>query len=131
MRIAIVGYGKMGRMIERIAGERGHHIGLKLDEFNNAGFKGITAENFQGIDVAIDFSVPDAAVENIERIAALKVNQVIGTTGWLGRIDHVREVVEKTGFELIVPRSVPETPKPTKHELEILRKRIDVAGNLR
>lgn len=43
----------------------------------------------------------------------------------------VDEVVEKTGFELIVPRSVPETPKPTQHELEILRKRIDVAGNLR
>jgi 4-hydroxy-tetrahydrodipicolinate reductase len=101
MRIAIVGYGKMGRMIEGIAEARGHQIGLKLDEHNNAGFKGITAENFQGIDVAIDFSIPEAAVENIERIAALKVNQVIGTTGWLGRIDHVKEVVQNSGIGLV------------------------------
>ncbi len=101
MRIAIVGYGKMGKMIERIALERGHEIGLKLDEFNNAGFSGITEENFRGIDVAIDFSIPDAAVENIERIAALKVNQVIGTTGWLGQMDHVRSVVDRAGIGLV------------------------------
>ncbi|MCU1326070.1 MAG: dihydrodipicolinate reductase [Bryobacterales bacterium] len=101
MRIAIVGYGKMGRMIERIAEERGHQIGLKLDEHNNAGFKGITPENFLGIDVAIDFSIPEAAVENMERIAALKVNQVIGTTGWLGQIDHVRQLVDTSGIGLV------------------------------
>ncbi len=101
MRIAIVGYGKMGRMIERIAMDRGHEIGLKLDEFNNAGFAGITAENFRGIDVAIDFSIPDAAVENIERIAALKVNQVIGTTGWVDRMDHVCSVVDQAGIGLV------------------------------
>ncbi len=101
MRIAIVGYGKMGKMIERIAIDRGHEIGLKLDEFNNAGFAGITEENFRGIDVAIDFSIPDAAVENMERIAALKVNQVIGTTGWLGRMDHVRGVVDQAGIGLV------------------------------
>ena len=101
MRIAIVGYGKMGKMIERIAAERGHEIGLKLDEFNNAGFAGINEENFRGIDVAIDFSIPDAAVENIERIAALKVNQVIGTTGWLGRMEHVRSVVDQAGIGLV------------------------------
>ena len=101
MRIAIVGYGKMGRMIERIAIERGHEIALKLDEFNNAGFEGINEANFQGVDVAIDFSVPSAAVENIERIAALKVNQVIGTTGWLDRIDHIRDVVETSAIGLV------------------------------
>ena len=101
MRIAIVGYGKMGRMIERIAMDRGHEIGLKLDEFNNSGFAGITAENFRGIDVAIDFSMPDAAVENIERIAALKVNQVIGTTGWVDRMDHVCSVVDQAGIGLV------------------------------
>ncbi|NDJ10406.1 MAG: dihydrodipicolinate reductase [Acidobacteriia bacterium] len=101
MRIAIVGYGKMGRMIERIAMDRGHEIGLKLDEFNNSGFAGITAENFRGIDVAIDFSIPDAAVENIERIAALKVNQVIGTTGWVDRMDHVCSVVDQAGIGLV------------------------------
>ena len=101
MRIAIVGYGKMGRMIERVAVERGHEIALKLDEFNNADFEGITEANFKGVDVAIDFSIPDAAVGNIERIAALRVNQVIGTTGWLGQMDHVRDVVERSGVGLV------------------------------
>ena len=101
MKLALIGYGKMGRMIERIAMDRGHEIGLKLDEFNNSGFAGITAENFRGIDVAIDFSIPDAAVENIERIAALKVNQVIGTTGWVDRMDHVCSVVDQAGIGLV------------------------------
>jgi 4-hydroxy-tetrahydrodipicolinate reductase len=101
MKIAIVGYGKMGRMIERFAVERGHEVALKLDEFNNANFEGITAANFQAIDVAIDFSVPSAAVGNIERIAALGVNLVVGTTGWLEQIDHVRAVVDKAGAGLI------------------------------
>jgi len=101
MRIAIVGYGKMGRMIEGIAVSRGHEVALKLDENNNSKFEGITAGNFSGIDVAIDFSIPDAAVENIERIAALKVNQVIGTTGWLDRMDHVKAVVENSGIGLV------------------------------
>ena len=55
MKIAIVGYGKMGRIIERISMERGHQIVLKLDEFNNASWSGITGENFQGVEAAIDF----------------------------------------------------------------------------
>ena len=101
MNIAIVGYGKMGRMIERIATDRGHQIALKLDEFNNANFEGITPENFEGVDVAIDFSIPSAAVGNIERIAALGVNLVVGTTGWLEQAAQVREVVSRTNIGLI------------------------------
>ena len=101
MKIAIVGYGKMGRMIERLATERGHEMVLKLDEFNNANFEGVNEENFRDVDVAIDFSIPSAAVRNIERIAALGVNLVVGTTGWLDRIDHVRKVVEQAGIGLV------------------------------
>ncbi len=93
MKIAIVGYGKMGRIIERVAAERNIEVALKLDEFNNAHFEGITPENFEGIDVAIDFSIPSAAVENILRIAALGVNLVVGTTGWQEHMSHVRSVV--------------------------------------
>src|SRR5438046_1618058 len=85
MRIALAGYGKMGRMIERAATERGHEVTLRLDEFNNANFEGITEESFRAVDVAIDFSIPAAAVGNIERIAALGVNMVVGTTGWQER----------------------------------------------
>jgi len=101
MNIAIVGYGKMGRMIERLAGERGIAVGLKLDEFNNAGFAGITAENFRGVDVAIDFSVPAAVVGNIERIAPLGVNIVVGTTGWQNQMPYVKELVEKYHIGLV------------------------------
>ncbi len=101
MKIAIVGYGKMGRMIEGIASARGIEVALKLDEFNNAGYAGITADNFRGVDVAIDFSIPSAAVGNIERIAALGVNMVIGTTGWLEQIDHVKQVVAQHNVGLV------------------------------
>jgi len=101
MKIAIVGYGKMGRIIERVATERGIEVALKLDEFNNAKFEGITAQNFAGIDVAIDFSIPSAAVENILRIAALGVNLVVGTTGWQEHMSHVRNVVSGRGIGMV------------------------------
>jgi 4-hydroxy-tetrahydrodipicolinate reductase len=101
MNLAIVGYGKMGRLIEQLAPEFGFGVALKLDEFNNADFSGITAENFAGVDVAIEFSVPSATVENVERIAALGVNMVIGTTGWLGEIGRVKAAVERSGVGLV------------------------------
>lgn len=101
MNIAIVGYGKMGRIIERIALERGHAVPLKLDELNNASFSAVTAQNFQGIDVAIDFSIPEAAVENMLRISALGVNVVEGTTGWTSRMPEVRAAIEQNGTGLV------------------------------
>src|SRR5580692_10331854 len=101
MTIAIVGYGKMGRMIERLATERGIEVALRLDEFNNANFAGITPANFTNIDVAIDFSTPSTVIGNIERIAALGVNLVIGTTGWHEQMPHVKAIVEKNGIGLV------------------------------
>jgi 4-hydroxy-tetrahydrodipicolinate reductase len=101
MKIAIVGYGKMGRIIERVAGERGIEVALKLDEINNTRFEGITAKNFAGIDVAIDFSTPSAAVQNIVRIASLGVNLVVGTTGWQEEMDHVKSVVAGRGIGMV------------------------------
>ena len=100
-RLAIVGYGKMGRLIEQLAPEYGFAVALKLDEFNNAGFEGVTAENFRGIDVAIDFSIPDAVFRNVEGIAALGVNMVVGTTGWLEHSGAVKQEVEKNGIGLV------------------------------
>lgn len=100
-RLAIVGYGKMGRMIEQFAPEYDFTVALKLDEFNNANFEGVTAENFRGIDVAIDFSIPHAVRRNVEGIAALGVNMVIGTTGWTEHIDAVKQAVEASGIGLV------------------------------
>ena len=96
MNIAIVGYGKMGHMIERLARERGVNIGFITDDS-----AGITAENFRNVDVAIDFSIPSAVAGNIERIAALGKNIVVGTTGWQHQMEHVKELVEKTGIGLV------------------------------
>jgi 4-hydroxy-tetrahydrodipicolinate reductase len=101
VKIAIVGYGKMGRMVEGIAVERGHEIAVKLDDRNNSNFEGITEENFQGVDAAIDFSIPSAAIPNIEKIASLKVNLVVGTTGWLDNMEDVKAAVEKHDIGLI------------------------------
>ncbi|HSB14755.1 MAG TPA: dihydrodipicolinate reductase C-terminal domain-containing protein [Bryobacteraceae bacterium] len=101
MNLAIVGYGKMGRLIEQLAPEYGFTVTLKLDEFNNANYEGITADNFRGVDVAIDFSIPPVVVSNVERISALGVNVVEGTTGWLGQLDHVKSVVEKAGTGMV------------------------------
>jgi 4-hydroxy-tetrahydrodipicolinate reductase len=101
MNIAIVGYGKMGRMIDRLATDRGIAVTTKLDEFNNANFEGINAANFASVDVAIDFSVPSTVVGNIERVAAYGVNLVVGTTGWQEHIPHVKSVVERHQIGLV------------------------------
>lgn len=100
-RLAIVGYGKMGKLVEQLAPEYGFTVALKLDEFNNARGEGITAENFRGVDVAVDFSIPAAVAENVERIAALGVNIVLGTTGWSGEAERVRCAVERHGTGLV------------------------------
>ena len=82
MKIALLGYGKMGQVIERIALERGHEIVLKKDEFN-------TYEGLESADVAIDFSVPSAAVNNISSCFNANVPVVSGTTGWLEHYDEM------------------------------------------
>ncbi len=76
MKIALLGYGKMGKVIERIALERGHEIVLKKDEFN-------TFDGLSTADVAIDFSAPNVAVNNITTAINTGIPVVSGTTGWL------------------------------------------------
>ena len=101
MKLAIVGYGKMGHSIERLAPEYGCEVCLRLDIDNNANFEGMTAANFHGIDAAVEFSTPATAIENIERLARLGVNTVVGTTGWLRDIERARVAVEQAGTALI------------------------------
>lgn len=82
MKIALLGYGKMGQVIERIALERGHEIVLKKDEHN-------TYEGLLNADVAIDFSIPSAAVSNISNCFFSNVPVISGTTGWLEHYDEM------------------------------------------
>jgi 4-hydroxy-tetrahydrodipicolinate reductase len=101
MNLAIVGHGKMGRLIDQLAPEYGFDVKLRLDIENNAQYEGFTNENFRGISVAVEFSTPRAAIENIERLSRIGVNTVIGTTGWLGEIERARAAVQKAGTGLV------------------------------
>lgn len=101
MNLAIVGYGKMGRLIEQLAPQYGCDVRLRLDIDNNANFEGLTKENFRGIDAAVEFSTPAAAPENIERLAQLGVNTVVGTTGWFGEMERAKKAIERAGTGLV------------------------------
>jgi 4-hydroxy-tetrahydrodipicolinate reductase len=101
MNLAIVGYGKMGKLIEQIAPEYGCEVAVRLDENNNVSGAGITRENLANVDVAIEFSTPHTVVDNIERLAVAGVNTVVGTTGWAADFERVREAVDKNGTGLV------------------------------
>ncbi|SFB93968.1 4-hydroxy-tetrahydrodipicolinate reductase [Parapedobacter composti] len=88
MNIALLGYGKMGQLIERFALQRGHHIHLIVDE-NNRSNIGVT--DMEGADIAIDFSRPEAAVANIDLCFEASVPIVVGTTGWYEQLAEVRK----------------------------------------
>lgn len=93
MKIALIGYGKMGRMIEKIALDRGHEIVCKIDVDNQSDFG---SAEFASADVAIEFTTPKTAVGNIERSFAAGVPVVCGTTGWLEQMDHIKDLCEQT-----------------------------------
>jgi len=99
--LAIVGYGKMGRLIEQLAPQYDFQVTLKLDEFNNAAGSGLTAANFKGVDAAIEFSIPQAVPFNVEGIATLGVSLVVGTTGWLEHLDAVKRAVAANNVGLV------------------------------
>jgi 4-hydroxy-tetrahydrodipicolinate reductase len=100
-RLALVGHGRMGTLVEQLAPAHGFEVALRLDSSSNAGAAGITPEGFQGIDVAIDFSTAAAVPANAEKIAALGVPLVVGTTGWGSELPRVRETVEQYGAGLL------------------------------
>ena len=101
LKLAILGYGKMGKVIAQLAPQRGFDVRLILDIDSNAGGAAITPEKFQGIDVCVEFTEPAAAVENIRRVAALGCNLVVGTTGWHDRLEEVRRVVEASRIGMV------------------------------
>jgi len=86
MKIALLGYGKMGREVEKAALQRKHEIVLVVDVSNSGD---LNEENLLKADVAIDFSTPDSAYQNILTCFSSHVPVVCGTTGWLGRFDDV------------------------------------------
>ena len=101
LNLAILGYGKMGRAIAQTAQVRGFQVGLVMDIDVNQDGKGITRENFREIDVCIDFTMPEAALTNIERVAEVGCNLVVGTTGWHQELPRVRKIIDGNGVGMV------------------------------
>jgi len=98
MRIAILGYGKMGKEIEKIALERNHSITLKISSKNTSDFN---TANLKNVDVAIDFTQPDVVINNIYQCIKTKTPIVVGTTGWYKQLDKIKMDCKKNNSTLL------------------------------
>jgi 4-hydroxy-tetrahydrodipicolinate reductase len=98
MKIALLGYGKMGKAIEKIALAKGHEIVYKVTMENAFDFMPISLQN---VDVAIDFSMPSAAVENIQKCFEAKVPIIVGTTGWYDQFDMIKNRCLNEGQSMV------------------------------
>ena len=99
MRLLLVGYGKMGRIVERLSPDYGFEVVGRLDDTNNIGGVGIPSA--PDADVAVDFSVPSAVAENLPKLAARSMNVVIGTTGWQEHEVSLRRIAEDAGIGVV------------------------------
>lgn len=90
MKIALIGYGKMGKLIEEVALERGHEIVARV---NSQG----TWEGVENADVCIEFTNPESVMENLRKIALMGKNVVVGTTGWYDQLEEVKEMMSGVG----------------------------------
>lgn len=97
MKVALIGYGKMGRAIEKILLDRGHTVDLVID-MDNAG--DLNADRLRDIDVAIEFSTPSTAYENVVKCLEAATPVVCGTTAWLDKLPAARELCERRGGAL-------------------------------
>lgn len=97
MKAAIIGYGKMGREIERILTERGHEAALIIDTGNA---HELDAAHLAGIDVALEFTTPETAYRNIRTCIECGVAAVSGTTGWTDRLGELQELCRERGGAL-------------------------------
>ena len=91
--LAIVGCGKMGRLIDQLAPEYGFTVTARIDVDRN--------ESLVGVDAAVEFSTPAAVLNNIEKLASLRIPAVIGTTGWQEHLDSAKAIVQKNSAALI------------------------------
>jgi len=99
MNIALIGYGKLGGVVKSLADSKGISIAAIIDPaVEGATAKEITEKSLTGADVCIDFTLPEAVMGNVEKVAALGKNLVVGTTGWYDDLEKVRKIVEDSGI---------------------------------
>lgn len=99
MKIALIGYGKMGKEIEQIALSRGHEVVLKVDASNASSFSADDLINTKS-EVTIEFSTPESAYDNIRKCFLANVPVVVGTTGWLNKLDDIKNRCNEGGQTL-------------------------------
>lgn len=100
-KLALVGYGKMGRLVEQLAPQHGFDVVLRLSSTGNSHGRAITKQAFAGADVAIEFTNPEAAPDNLKHLAATGVAAVSGTTGWYEQLDAVTAAVQAAETGLV------------------------------
>jgi 4-hydroxy-tetrahydrodipicolinate reductase len=101
MRISIVGNGKMGRAVSALAQQRGHTIHTVITRLENAGGRALTPERLAGADVALEFTRPDSAVVNLERLIEAGIPTVTGTTGWTESLPRIEALVQSRAGALL------------------------------
>ena len=101
MRIVIVGNGRMGRAVAALAEQRGHTIHCVFDARENAGGAALTPGRLAGAEVAVEFTRPDAAPANLERLIEAGIPTVSGTTGWSAELPRIAQLVEHRGGALL------------------------------
>src|SRR5438128_5586978 len=102
MRLLLVGHGKMGRMVEALAGEHGFDIAGVIDPGSPAHGGGPDADRWGAVDVAVDFSTPDSVAANVPRLAKRGINLVVGTTGWAQHEAALRKTIADAGVGIVV-----------------------------
>jgi 4-hydroxy-tetrahydrodipicolinate reductase len=102
MRILLVGYGKMGQLVGSLAGQYGVEVAGVVDPHSPQNSGRIDDDRWNDVDVAIDFSSPEAVPENLPALARRRLNTVVGTTGWGSREAAMREHVERHGIGVVV-----------------------------
>ena len=100
MLILVLGKGKTGSLVAEVARERGHGVrALDIDENTHA--SALTAPNLAGVDVVVDFTAPEAAVENMRAVLAIGGHIVVGTTGWYAKLDEMKALAAQRGGGLL------------------------------
>ena len=97
----MLGRGKTGSLVVEVASERGHQV-QSIDETENPDATWLTAGHLHDFDVAIDFTTPDAVLANIDACLRAHKNMVVGTTGWYGEMERVRQAVEQAGTGFVL-----------------------------
>ena len=101
MRLLLIGYGRMGKLVDQLSASYGFEVAGRLDIDDNRGGAGITADRLRGVDVAVDFSAADAVVDTLPRLAEHGVNLVVGTTGWVAEERAMRKIVKDSGIGVV------------------------------